>query len=280
MMRRARTVFISLAAAIAAGLPLGRAQVVAPTPGLGSSVPIPESNSVAIALPKATPAPVEYALPFSLSDCFTLLSTARNALRAQASGAAEYDMDSVVDLLETTTNYLRDRDSMHSSLADYNWTILASRAADSDVPKTETILLSPEADGLNIAALSFEVADADATIHTLEVYSDENELVGPFRQVVTLRHSLPRRYVFHLYRPTRVGRIALSTSKSRPGDPNVPRIVILAGRTDKPEPGKAAIHFIWRAQLALRAGEYDKADKRLERAQSEIMEYRRILRAE
>lgn len=274
MSMRYKAAFLLVASAIMAGA--GAQDATAPAVGAAPEI----GNSVAIALPKAPPLHVEYSLPFSLSDCYTLLSTARNALKAQAAGAAEYDMDSVADLLETTTNYLRDRDAMHSSLIDYRWTILASRAVETTEPRTETILLSPEADGLDIVALSFEVDGADATIHTLEVYSDENELVGPFRREVTLRHSLPRRYVFHLYRPTRVSRVVMSTSQTKPGAQSVPRIVINAGRTDQPEPGKAAIHFIWRAQLAMRAGEYDKADKRLERAQSEIMEYRRLLRSE
>jgi hypothetical protein len=283
---------VALAAALLAALPFGFAQAPAPADAVASGASValepagagaePET-SVAAAAPTSVPiAPkrVEYALPFSLSDCYSMLSTARKALQAQAAGQAEYDMDSIVDLLETVTNYLRDRDAMHTNLIDYEWQILTTRAVNSATPQTETIMLDPREDGKDIVALSFEVDGADATIHTLEVYSHENELVGPFRNEVTLRHSLPRRYVFHLYRPTRVARIVLTTSQARPGSESVPRVVINAGRTDQPEPGKGAIHFIWRAQLALRGEDYDKAQRRLELAQDEILEYRRMLRSD
>lgn len=287
MRARGTWAMIGAAAALAGAVAVAQAPPASSAPA-APAIPHPPAGAspetaVASVVPSSVPIgikSVEYSLPFSLSDCYTMLSTARKALHEHASGEQQYDLESIVGLLETVTNYLRDRDSMHANLIDYEWSILASRAVDSALPRTETLRLDPRNDGEDIVALSFEVDAADATIHVLEVYNDENELVGPFRREVTLRHSLPRRYVFHLYRPTDVQRILLTTSQARPGSGATPRIVIHAGRTDQPEHAKGAIHFIWRSQLAMRAGEFDKAQQRLQWAQDEIVEYRRMLRSE
>ncbi len=243
------------------------AEVDVPATGEGASVPIPEP-----------PKSLTYNLPFSLSDCYTLLSLARDALNETKSGVTNWDRASIDGLLETVSAYLRERDTMHSSLVEYRWEVLATRSVKSGLPQSDMIDLDPGSRGSRINALSFQVEDGDVVLHKLDVYDDENTLVGPFKREVTLRHSLPRRYVFHLYLPTDVQQIAMSTSQARPAAGEKPRVVVLAGRTDEPEHGKAAIHYIWRAQLALAEDNMNGAERRLERAQTEILAYRRFLK--
>ncbi len=236
----------------------------------------PQAESASVPVPEP-PQAMSYNLPFSLSDCYTLLSQARDALREQESGAAEWDLDSVNGLMETVSAYLRERDTMHSNLIEYEWEMLVSEPVKSGLPQSSAIGVNPGRAGHKINALSFQVDGGDVVLHKLDVYDEENMLVGPFKREVTLRHSLPRRYVFHLYLPTDVQRIVMSTSQSRPAAGHVPRVAILAGRTDEPEHGKAAIHYIWRSQLALSEGDLRRAERRLEKAQSEILDYRRFL---
>lgn len=248
-------------------LPTSPAGAVAPESSMVAPVPTPAL---------VPPTPVRYQTPYSLNDCLLALDQALQVMPEQ-SPKGNFDRESMTNLLESVSDYLKDRDDLHSTLIGYQWERIARGRVTSGLIGDQTFIWKEGEMPSNVSALSFEVEDGDVIVHNLQVFNDKDELVGPFSEEVVLRHSIPRRYVFHLYQPTTVKRVLLACSQAKPRGDIVPRLTIHAGRTDKPEHGKTAIHYIWKAEEALAAQKDSEARTLVLRARGEITLYRHAL---
>ncbi len=230
--------------------------------------------------PNPTPAPIAYKAPFSLSDCMDLLDLAIDELPVTAEEQKPYNQESMLHMLEAISDYLKGRDDLHSTLIGYKWDRIARVPITTGLIDDKSFIWSGRDIPKNVTALSFEVERGDVYLHNLEVYDENDELVAPFAkdQQVILRHSIPRRYVFHLYLPTNIKSIKMACSQVNPADNRTPQLSIHAGRTRQAEHGKAAIHYIWKAELDIAAQNPSQARMKLMLSQDEIREYRRALR--
>lgn len=223
-----------------------------------------------------------YVSPFSTSDCLTILEEVLAALPQNESEAQKYSTRSLLKGVETTNNYLKQRDELHSTLVGYRWQEVGSMV----VNKATYELRRAEWDALTqpqaITALSFEARDGDVMITSLSVFNDANERVANFNfsetSPVILRHSLPRREVFHLWRKTRLARVEI-TAALAPGragvDQGIGRVVIHGGSTNRPEYAKSAIYFLTLTEEDLRSSDPHSGRKDLARAIDELREYKR-----
>lgn len=235
----------------------------------------------------ATEAPVEAAPlprfdarpPFSLSDC--LVQLARTADAIPRDGEPErFQRESISRAIESIIAYLKTRDDLNSSLAHYRWRpIEQGIVARGPLDSVDFIFRTPEEVPRQVTALSFEVQRGDALLHYLAIHDEEGELVADFPHLktrpATLRHSLPRREVFHLWRPTDIGRIELSYSRVNPAEMADPLVVVHAGTTNRPEHGKAAVFFLTRAEQRLQQGHFDEARQDIAEAREAITHWSR-----
>ncbi|MCB2155528.1 hypothetical protein KQI84_11635 [bacterium] len=284
-----------LLAAVAGGLALAQ---VPDTPretaevirAAATPTPTPTANAGPVAgpsptqTPVATPTPFDVLPPFSLSDCSALIGQGLNALPLSDDDPKAYNDEAVFGLLRTITNYLKMRDEMHSTLVNYTWNQIARGQVSDGLIDNEEFTFDKDDCPQEVSALSFEVQRGDAYLHYLRVIDSEGHEVATFdrlrRNPRLIRHSLPRREVFHLWRPTSIGKIELAYSQANPGRDRSPKVLIHAGHTDDPEYGKSAIFFITRAEQRLRAEEISLARNDLIKAQQEIRNYREYLQRE
>lgn len=240
--------------------------------------PPPGDDSVAI--------PISFRAPFSLNDCLNLLAFAASVLPEGENALQRIDRDSYLRLLESVSNYLKERDDLHASLVGYKWeTIERARVRTGVIESLDLPFTGPDAPPgttipKGVTALSFIVERGDVLFHNMKVYDVEDQLIAEFRreQALVLRHSLPKREFFFLWQPTDVGRITLALSKASPADEVHPRILILAGRTNRPEHGKSAIWFLDGAHADIRAGRPEEARAKIRRAQAELRLFRDSVR--
>lgn len=238
----------------------------------------PAEDSVAI--------PISFRAPYSLNDCLNLLAFAASVLPEGENALQRIDRDSYLRLLESVSNYLKERDDLHASLVGYRWeTIERARVRTGVIESLDLPFAGPDAPPgttipKGVTALSFIVERGDVLFHNMKIYDAEDKLIAEFRreQALVLRHSLPKREFFFLWQPTDVGRITLAVSKATPADEVHPRILILAGRTNRPEHGKSAIWFLDGAHADIRAGRPDEARAKIRRAQLDLRLFRDSVR--
>lgn len=226
-----------------------------------------------------------YTSPFSTADCLTILEQVLASLPQNEDARQAYSTPSMLRAVETTNNYLKQRDELHSTLVGYRWQEVGSLVVNKATYELRTAswdaLTQPQA----ITALSFEARDGDVMITSLAVFNDANERVANFAfsetSPVMLRHSLPRREVFHLWRKTRLARVEI-TAALAPGrsgaDKGIGRIVIHGGSTSRPEYAKSAIFFLTLTEEDLRSADPHSARKNMARAIDELREHQRTTR--
>lgn len=252
-------------------------------PAAESSESLPSEAAGGIAAQEALQVPP----PFSLNDCVGLLDLSRSELEETAQEAVGpatgLRRQSILRILGSVSTYLKSRDDLHSSLVDYKWDRLAPIEVRDRLPRPLALRWQAEEMPRNVSALSFEADGGDVELHGLRVFDAAGEQIAEFdrserNREVLLRHSLPRRYVFHLWRPSDVGRIELLMAKTASAADVIPEVSIHAGHTDRPEHGKSAIYFITEAEQNVRDEQLAAALEDIGQAQREIREYRKVLR--
>jgi hypothetical protein len=238
--------------------------------------------------PEPAAVPISFRSPFSLNDCLNLLAAANTALPEGEDALKQVDRDSYLRLLESVSNYLKERDDLHASLVAYKWEVVERARVRTGL--IDSIEFPFQGENVqpgvtvprNITAISFQVERGDALLHNMKVYDTDGKLVAEFRnpEAVVLRHSLPKREFFFLWQPTDIGRITLAVSKATPEKEVNPRLSVLAGRTNKPEHGKSAIWLIDGAHADVRAGKVEEAREKIRRAQKELRLFRDDVRRE
>ncbi|MBI5155423.1 hypothetical protein HZA57_09315 [Candidatus Poribacteria bacterium] len=249
------------------------------------ATPTPTPTPVLSPSPSAAPTapPIKFSPPFSLSDCLRLVSLATDAIPTDKAGQESVHRDSLGQLITSVTDYLKDRDDLHSNLIGYQWTRIGRGKVREPLIQGKTFDWSPEEYPAEVSALSFEVTGGDAQLHAIRVFDPSSEepiasFLSESEKPVLLRHSLPRREVFHLWRPATISKIEVAYSQVVPSAEVVPRVYVYAGRTDKPEYGKAAIFYLTRAQQRVELGRVAEGREDLVLARQEIIKYRRQLR--
>lgn len=232
---------------------------------------------------RPTPTPIPFSSPFSLNDCLNLLQAAVRVLPETPDQPVSFETQSFHRLLNSVSDYLKNRDEMHASLVGYEWDKIGRADVETGVIENiEIDLRKQEEPPKDMTAISFRVERGDVLVHNMKVFDEDDDLVAEFRleKPVQLRHSLPKREFFFLWRPTDIERISIAASKATPEREEDPRLFVLAGRTDKPEHGKAAIWFIDQAQIDIREGRLVMGRQKLARAQTEIRQFRETVRSE
>jgi hypothetical protein len=255
-----------------------------PTPA-ASPEPTDSETPTATETPVPTPIPlpkIEFTPPLSLNQCQTLIDQVKKNLPTDPDGEPA-KIPAVVPILDrmitTCSNFLEYRDDLHSSLAHYRW-IEAGRVkvqvtsddseyrADHDEVKLDTPIRNVSA-----ISLELEVEKSDVWIHSIQVYDDKDKLVGDFldpSKPRLLRHSLPRREVYHFWQRTTIARIELECSKATRNIDITPRVVIYAGRTSRREYIKSAIYYLSEARKNLRSNKWAQTRLNLIRTQEMV----------
>lgn len=248
----------------AAALSLPLAQASSSTP----AEPLPTPGSTTIPLIN-----ISVQTPFSLTDCINGVGNIIESLEKVSKKEATIKTQNVAEVLDSITDYLKDRDDLHYTLVNYKWAPLDRIK----VLQKEINRIWPDSDSRQkgVTALSFEVEQADAVISNLKITSQDGEELNNFVGEVVLRHSLPRRYVYHLYNPTDIYAISFDVRKENEEQKSTPIISILAGRADYVEHGKLAVYYLIRAKNELMDEKVEKATATLRFAQGEIENFRR-----
>ncbi|MDX1973126.1 MAG: hypothetical protein SFY68_11405 [Candidatus Sumerlaeia bacterium] len=219
---------------------------------------------------------LNFPTPYSLSDCINIVERTTQALEQSSQIRSDLDPKKVDEVISQVVEYLRGRDDLHSTLLDYSWEPLDQIRIQQPQVRREwpNSMDRPK----EVTAVSFEVLEADVVLSDLEIRDIDDKVIGPYSGEVVLRHSLPRRYVYHLYYPTEIKSIQFSVRKERPEQRQTPVIVMNAGRADRLEHGKYALFHLIRAQSEVQEGKIEKAAATLRIAQREIEKFRRQTR--
>lgn len=225
---------------------------------------------------------IDFLAPFSLNDCQNLLNRALEIIPRSEEELERFDRESYLQMLNAVADYLKDRDDLHSSLVGYQWERLRSRVVREPIIQNASFTFERPDEARAVNAISFSVYDEDAILHGWAVYDKEDKLIDRKQfgegEKVTLRHSLPRQVVYHLWQPTDIGRIEVAVSRANPQRERIPVLEVRAGRTNQPEHGKSAIWFITQAISDVENERFESAREDLIAAQREIRLYRNTLR--
>jgi hypothetical protein len=246
-----------------------------------------EDPRVPLEVPSEPPSPsmppFPYESPFSLSDCIGILRAVLNGMPVEDDLIVlRYDVGSLRRALDSISNYLRARDDLHYNLVDYRWERVGIDTATSALIQPVSFAWPENLMPRRIDAFSLEALRGDVYLHSMMVYDAKGEQVADFKfegtRLMRLRHSLPRREVFHLWRPTDVSRVDLAVSRFDPSAEDFPQIQLHAGRTSKPEHGKATIFFLTRADQELLSNRLVEARQDLQHALREMIAYNQLLK--
>jgi hypothetical protein len=165
--------------------------------------------------------PFRYESPFSLQDCITILRSVIAGMPVD-NGAVmpQFDRSSLRRAIDVVTNYLKARDDIHYNLVDYRWERVGIDSVTSALIQPLQFTWAKGTMPERVDAFSLEAMRGDVYLHSMMVYDETGERVADYKfdgqQVMRLRHSLPRREVFHLWRPTTVSRVELAVSRFNP----------------------------------------------------------------
>ncbi len=224
-----------------------------------------------------------YESPFSLPDCIGILRSMLGGMPVEDDLIVpRYDVVSLRRALDSISTYLRARDDLHYNLVDYRWERVGIDAVTSALIQSVSFSWPENAMPRRVDAFSLEALRGDVYLHSMMVYDENGEQVADFKfegtRLMRLRHSLPRREVFHLWRPTDIGRVDLAVSRFDPAAADYPQIQLHAGRTSKPEHGKATIFFLTRADQELLSNRLVEARQDLQHALREMIAYNQLLK--
>ena len=237
-----------------------------PTPS-----PTPLASPVATPQPAGKPAPLPVPPPLSLSECQSILADAMK--RIPASGSAAED-PTAQRMLRSVENYLKFRDDLHTSLANYTWKTLKSAKVENKPGEVDRDTFTFDPAVPYISALGFKVSDGDVWLHRVLIYDENKHLrdVHSFENPRLLQQLLPRLEVFHLWRRSTISKIEVEYSRANPG-PTEPRVVVLGGMTIEREYIKTAIYHLSAASEALNHHDSKSARESVTYAQREIQSY-------
>lgn len=234
--------------------------------------------------PAPTATPIGFFAPLSLDNCVRLINKVQRLLPADR---VKFDETqdatySLRKMIEAVTNYLQFRDDLHTSLADYAWIDLIGRRGkvENEPGGRDNDSFDLEPPVANISALSFEVQEGDAYLHSVTVYPADGAKPHEFvlKPERLLRNRLPRREVFHLWKSTDISRIAVSYSRATLQDGPTPVVRIKGGVTGEPDSIKAAIYWLRRSSEAIARQDVPETRNALARARYYLEEFIRTNR--
>jgi hypothetical protein len=252
-----------------------------PAEATPATVDLPGETSL---LPPAAGAPpFRFESPFSLQDCITILRAIIAGIRIEEGGAiSRFEPASLRRGIEAVANYLRARDDLHYNLVDYRWERVGTDSVTSALIQQLQFKWEDSAMPARVDALSLEALRGDVYLHSMMIYDAEGNLAADYKfddtRLMRLRHSLPRREVFHLWSPTAISRVDLALSRYDPSESIYPQVNLHAGRTSKPEHGKATIYYLSRAEQKFTAGDLAGVRQELQHALAEMIAYNEALR--
>lgn len=249
-----------------------------------------QSNSSSVELVATSPPPLvpsdasaapnvlTFNTPYSIRDCIDIVDRATEMLRTTQGSLGGVEVASIYNALDAVVDYLEERDDLQSTLSDYSWEEIGRDQVRINSEEKSFIWRENEIPK-DVTAISFEVERADVVLKSVKVFDDQNQLVGPYSKEVTLRHSLPRRYVYHLYQPTNIQTLRFEATQVNPEANRTPQIILRAGRAEKIEHGKLGIYYILLAENQLREANKPVALETLAKAREEIRLYRLQVRS-
>jgi len=247
-----------------------------------AATPTPSPTASPTPTAAATPLPpLNFIPPLSLAECQDLMSRAETLIpnNPQAAPDAAW-VASLQSMVETSANYLRFRSDLHTSLSQYRWVELTGGRVENNpggVDRDEKVF-DPPVEG--VSAFSLEARNGDVYLHRLVVFDEKQEKRQEFdfsKEPDLLRHAIPRRDVYHLYRRSTISRIEMEYSTVKPREPGSPRVVVavFAGMTtrSRPEFVKTAIWHLQEARKAIAARDWPRAKTEMSAANNRLSEY-------
>lgn len=235
--------------------------VVIPAPAIAEA---PARIVAETATPTATPttappATRPYFPPLSLVECIDQIREVRGKIPTETLPIAEVPStgDRIARRIQSIFNYLKFRDDLHSSLADYQWAFLGDHKVQNDPGQSDQDTLIFDPSQRRISALSLSVSNGDIHIYRLRVVDEFGKLRQEWdfgKRPVLLRNLLPRREVFHLWTRTTISRIEIEYAVANPArTTDVPRVSFFGGRTDRVEHIKTAMRHLQEAEQSIQS---------------------------
>ncbi len=241
----------------------------------------------------ATPPPISYLPPISLRETLRLMDRVSSTLSRQAPAVAvvttpgaavpappapEVPVESLQRMIRSCINYLRYRDDIHTSLSDYEWVELDDERVENspDAPDQDAILFEPPVE--RISAISLQATGGDVRVHRIRVIDEKNstrQLFDYDSKPLLVRHLLPRREVFHLWRRTTISRIELEYARVDSTGGVRPRIIIFGGTTSRREYIKTALFQLELASDRLNRKDWARALDAVAEAKEGLGDYMR-----
>lgn len=252
-----------------------------PADATSAAAEVPVETSL---LPPGTgPPPFRFESPFSLPDCITILRAIIAGIRVEDGAAfTRFEPASLRRGIEVVSNYLRARDDLHYNLVDYRWERVGTDSVTSALIQQLRFTWEDSSMPTRVDALSLEALRGDVYLHSMMIYDDQGELAADYKfddtRLMRLRHSLPRREVFHLWSPTAISRVDLALSRFDPLESVFPQVNLHVGRTNRPEHGKATIYYLSRAEQRFTAEDLAGVRQELQHALAEMIAYNEALR--
>ncbi len=248
-------------------------------PDASENPPPTEAESSQQPAPTPKPTRVFFLPPLSLNECLSMIDRIEKALPKEANPDPEsmqYSPETLRRMVRSCYNYLNYRDDLHSSLSDYRWIWLNSGTVEStgQSPDKDLFVFDPPIE--RISALSLETRRGDTYIHQIRVFDEKDKLRDSWvysESPRLLRHSLPRRQVYHLWRRTTISLIEIEYSRAMVGEDYRPLVIIYGGITDDREYIKTAIYYLDLAARDVTAQKWPQAREDLLEAREKIEEY-------
>jgi hypothetical protein len=226
-----------------------------------------------------TPRPLEFRPPLNIDECLALIERAAAQLPPAGATDPALPVESIVAMINSAFQYLNLRDDLHTSLAHYRWIRLASGRVDNEPGRIDRDVYTFEVPVRRISAICLEVETGDVLLHGIDVYDENNQRRQQFEfaEPKRLRHLLPRRDVFHLWRRTTISRIEIRYSRHETAVSGpAPRVHVLGGVTSQQEFIKTALYSLQvEAIPAIREGRYGAAREALATAAERIRDFQR-----
>lgn len=275
---------------VAAALLLHAATLAAEPVNTGINLPVSAddtASSPVLARPAPAPVgapkptPITYLPPVSLSETLSLISRAEHALPPPGTPALPADRADIASLkrmLTSCINYLTYRDDLHTSLSDYEWVEMNTAKVQHQPGKHDADVMTFTPPVQEISAISLGVERGDVSVFHVVVYDEKSNKRQLFEfkdDPKLLRHLLPRREVFHLWKRTTISRIDIEYARADLGSDIQPKVIVFGGITEKREYIKTALFELKRTLEKIDSAQWDDARESLLDAARNINDYTR-----
>ncbi len=215
--------------------------------------------------------------PLSLKETLSLVRESITWIPAETEISDETTLE-LSRTIQSCTEYLKFRNDLHTSLADYEWYHLGDDKVQNNPGNydEDTFYWDPPVKNLN--AISLNSLYGDVYIDMVKVFDDQGSVKFSFSDPnpKVLRNLLPRREVFHLWSSTDVQEIRIRYRKVK-ADPNLtPKVILRGGVAHRPEYIKTAIWNLTNSQGRIREKNWVEARVELQSAASNISDYLRF----